>query len=82
MSVDEIIQADFKRMSLINFWKASQEEYPKLSCKSVNFSLTSTATCVTMDFFQLVMIKMKYKNLRYAEAEIRWKVVKIASKIN
>ncbi|GBP00317.1 hypothetical protein EVAR_908_1 [Eumeta japonica] len=44
MSVDETLQDDLKRRSLIHFWAAKQEEYLELSRKAVNFILPFATT--------------------------------------
>lgn len=82
MSADETLQADFKTMSLIDFWAARQSEYPELSRKAVNFLLPFATTYLCESgFSHLVMIKTKYRNRLDAESELRLKLTKITPKI-
>ncbi|CAG4966915.1 unnamed protein product [Colias eurytheme] len=82
MSVDETLQADFKRMSLIDFWAARQAEYSELSRKAVNFLLPFPTTYLCESgFSHLVMIKTKYRNRLNTKSELRLKLSKITPKI-
>lgn len=82
MSVDQTLQADLKRMSLIDFWAARQAEYSELSRKAVNFLLPFATTYLCESgFSHLVMIKTKYRNRLDAESELRLKLSKITPKI-
>lgn len=82
MSADETLQADFKTMSLIDFWAARQAEYSELSRKAVNFLLPFATTYLCESgFSHLVMIKTKYRNRLDAESELRLKLTKITPKI-
>ncbi|KAL0829821.1 hypothetical protein ABMA28_003304 [Loxostege sticticalis] len=82
MSADETLQADFKTMSLIDFWAARQAEYSELSRKAVNFLLPFATTYLCESgFSHLVMIKTKFRNRLDAESELRLKLTKITPKI-
>ncbi|KAF2882202.1 hypothetical protein ILUMI_23969 [Ignelater luminosus] len=83
MSADQILLADFTKMSLIEFWAARLGEYPELSRKAVNFLLPFATTYLCESgFTHLVMIKTKYRNRLHAEPELRLKLTKIVPKID
>jgi len=83
MTADQTLLADFKKMSLIEFWAAREEEYRELSRQAVKFLLPFATTYLCESgFSHLVMIKTKFRNRLNAEPELRLKLTKIVPNID
>ncbi|GBP35685.1 rRNA methyltransferase 2, mitochondrial [Eumeta japonica] len=78
MSIDETLQADLKRMSLIDFWTATQEEFPELSRKAVNFILPFTYE----NPLSLIVIKRHKTSQEWLSRQMTDPYVEKAKKMN